>query len=266
MSAHKSVVAWVAGVLVAAITAGIGAAQQARLPPPLQITPDALRQPQAGRAPASQSQRSGQASRSQAPPDAEGGNRPVFGTEPRIAILPGQAVPQNAFAGARPRPPRIMPYSTRMHRRVSGDALARSVFVANVLTGSGTGHFIRLPGGSLYALPGSAEKLKRMAIRQEVRKLALAIRKRDRVRLYKALRQARLQRPRRLREFFSDNSLQRGDVVVTTQGLKVFKGSSEYPYTASHFMPLSQWRKSAARQHRPLRLDAIERELRRTPQ
>jgi hypothetical protein len=39
---------------------------------------------------------------------------------------------------------------------------------------------------------------------------------------------------------YNDRTLQRGDSVMTAQGLRVFKGSSRFPYRASDFVPLAE--------------------------
>jgi hypothetical protein len=39
---------------------------------------------------------------------------------------------------------------------------------------------------------------------------------------------------------YNDRTLQRGDSVMTAQGLRVFKGSSRFPYHASDFVPLAE--------------------------
>jgi hypothetical protein len=39
---------------------------------------------------------------------------------------------------------------------------------------------------------------------------------------------------------YNDRTLQRGDSVMTAQGLRVFKGASRFPYRASDFVPLAE--------------------------
>ena len=39
---------------------------------------------------------------------------------------------------------------------------------------------------------------------------------------------------------YNDRTLRRGDLVMTAQGLRVFKGSSHFPYRAADFVPLSE--------------------------
>ena len=41
-----------------------------------------------------------------------------------------------------------------------------------------------------------------------------------------------------LRMFLNDRSLARGDIVVTSSGFKVFRGSPTFPYAPSDFVPL----------------------------
>ncbi|HEX3183109.1 MAG TPA: hypothetical protein VHR44_17960 [Beijerinckiaceae bacterium] len=39
---------------------------------------------------------------------------------------------------------------------------------------------------------------------------------------------------------YNDRTLRRGDSVMTAQGLRVFKGSSHFPYRAADFVPLAE--------------------------
>ena len=41
-----------------------------------------------------------------------------------------------------------------------------------------------------------------------------------------------------LKMFLNDRSLARGDIVVTSSGFKVFRGSAAFPYAPSDFVPL----------------------------
>jgi hypothetical protein len=272
----RMVLVVVAGFLVAG-SSGSALAQEGRLPPPLQIKPQNVWTPQssrptpARRAPAATGSgisAPATSARQNLPAPAgeiSAGPAPLYGPQPAGSILSGQVIPNNVL-GRQITPVRLTPVRRGSKWRFRGNHLAKSVFVPNVLTGSGAGYFLRLPDGSLYALPASPDKIQRLSIRQEVRQLARVNRKRDRLRLRKAIRQARLQRPRRINDFYNDSSLQRGDVVVTSKGLQVFRGSATFPYNASHFSPLAAWRKEQGLSRRGGSLKAIERQLQRAPQ
>ncbi|MCC2095546.1 MAG: hypothetical protein KDJ29_01560, partial [Hyphomicrobiales bacterium] len=192
------------------------------------------------------------------------------------------ATPGRILAGEDLRSRRATVYSqgyARRHRsRLNGERLALQIFKPNVLNVKGTGFFMLDPRGVIYPLPVTPDKLKRLSIRAEVRMLGQRIRLREqrrkiallnkdyaeRLRQRKEARLKRSARKRRLPEFFSDSSLKPEDVVVTEQGLFVFRGTQNFPYSARDFVPLTQWRASKSRDRRAgNRLNALQRELRR---
>jgi hypothetical protein len=56
----------------------------------------------------------------------------------------------------------------------------------------------------------------------------------------KAIAHADIPAPKGPVSIYNDRTLQRGDSVMTAQGLRVFKGSSRFPYHASDFVPLAE--------------------------
>lgn len=187
-----------------------------------------------------------------------------------LAARPGVLIP-----GMRLVVSRLPRYDGRTRMRLSSRVLARQVFRANEVNGKGSGFFLRTPDGRLHLLAVTPEKMRRIYFKTEVQRLAIPLRQRQRIAARRAARDAGYRdyrarhgglgttaRVRRLSEFFSDTSLKAGDVVVTDQGLQVFRGGEAFPYTARQFMPLAQWRKANGRERR---LEQIERELKRQP-
>lgn len=204
-------------------------------------------------------------------------SEPKVTPEPKEFILPGQVIPKSVSARVGD-PLYKIPTSSRTRRnKLDGDGIASGVFRPNVsgkrtrraLRDKKTGYFLRMPDGRLFALPVTAAKLKSISIRREIRRLALANRKRMRLtsggRLHYSdrLRRRYSGRTRRLSEYFSDLSLKRDDIIVTQSGLRVFLGTDTFPYKAAHFVPLSQWRKGRPARRGSGRLEALQKQLRK---
>ena len=60
----------------------------------------------------------------------------------------------------------------------------------------------------------------------------------------------------RIEDFIGDDTLRRGDVVVTDKGFRVFNGDGASPTTADHFIPIDDAR---LRAERKTALQALER-------
>ena len=60
----------------------------------------------------------------------------------------------------------------------------------------------------------------------------------------------------RIEDFIGDDTLRRGDVVVTDKGFRVFNGDGASPTTAEHFLPIDDAR---LRAERKAALQALER-------
>jgi hypothetical protein len=60
----------------------------------------------------------------------------------------------------------------------------------------------------------------------------------------------------RIEDFIGDDTLRRGDVVVTDKGFRVFNGDGASPTTAEHFVPIDDAR---LRAERKTALQALER-------
>ncbi len=66
--------------------------------------------------------------------------------------------------------------------------------------------------------------------------------------------------PKPLSAFFTDDTLNPGDVVVAREGFRVFRGSKNFPWRAADFVTLERWQ---SRRSERRGLTAMEREYRR---
>jgi hypothetical protein len=245
-----------------------------RVTQPMDLTPQVIRRP-------TQPDRNGAP---QPPAGADANAQPDADPPPPPHInFRELATPRQVLSGSSLRGSRATVYSLGYARRyrasLSGTRLARQIFKPNVLNRKEAGYFMVDPRGTIYLLAVTPDKLRRLSIKDEVRMLALQIRMRERrkkalelrrdyqerLRRHNEARLTRSARTRRLPDFFADTSLQAEDVVVTDSGLYVFRGTQEFPYSAKDFVPLAQWRKGRkGRQRANRRLDALQRELRRS--
>jgi len=121
-----------------------------------------------------------------------------------------------------------------------GNAFADDAGIWQFLLGGGRG------GGGFGAPPSSSPSYWPAAPVQPMRHLSAAPRLRK-----KQVVHVKITRPKVIAHaesppakgpvsIYNDRTLQRGDSVMTAQGLRVFKGSSRFPYHASDFVPLAE--------------------------
>ncbi len=198
---------------------------------------------------------------------------PVTPSDADAIVVPPVATSSTLIPGLPPIVGRTSAYRGRERIRLNGAVIAKRIFTANVVDGKGSGFFLLTPDGIIRPLAVTPEKMRRIYVKTEVQRLALPLRKRQRMIALasardqgfrdirdKRDRQGDPNRSRPLSDFFADTSLKQGDVVVTSQGLQVFRGTDVFPYSARHFMPLAQWRRVNGRENR---LEGIERQLRK---
>lgn len=150
----------------------------------------------------------------------------------------------------------------RIARKVF-DPLMAGYFHKKDVAASG-GQFLMTPDGIIRIRHRSGD----MNVRTELFRLAMQVRhkrrfklaKKDRATRRRLILQSRIRRgPPPLSSFFTDMSLERGDVVVTSSGYRVFLGGQNYPYTARNFATLQQWRGSRSRRKQLLQLEGETR-------
>ena len=187
--------------------------------------------------------------------------RGISGWVGATALLAGSAFAQQA---GQPSPLHMRPLQKLPPVVIRSEHIARRVFDP-ALGGLNVGVFlVRMPGGEFYLREGAVSgeigrEFFRFAIHVKLAQLN-AWRKEMRERKASGKTPVHVTAPKPLKEFFGDDTLSRGDVIVALEGFRVFRGSATYPWKESDFVTIERWQKeNGARRG----LREMERESRR---